>query len=236
MFTFNLKLDRYVLRPVAKGYRKVLPGMLRQGITNFFNNLGEPINIFNDLLQGEFKRAGADVGRLLANTTIGIFGLFDVGTDMGLPRHDQDFGITLGRWGAGEGAYLVLPFFGPSNIRDGFGLVADYYTYPLNYLEDVSTRDELRVTEVVNARTNRLDATEILEQAWGPDPYAFVREAYRQRRKNQVYEGTPPPPPPPDFLFEDADKPVPEEPAPTNTHPQSVSPGDESPNPPGPMR
>jgi phospholipid-binding lipoprotein MlaA len=191
MYSFNDKLDRYVLKPVAKGYRAVTPDVVRRGITNFFSNLHEPIIIVNDALQGKFRQAASDTGRFLSNSTVGLVGLFDVATSFGLPKHDEDFGQTLGVWGVGEGAYLVLPFFGPSSIRDGVGLVADYETYPPSYLHS-GPRDKLGLVEVVNKRARLLDASDILEQAGGEDPYVFLREFYRQQRRNAIYDGNPP--------------------------------------------
>lgn len=204
MFTFNLKVDKYVAKPVAKGYRRVIPKPVRKGISNFFSNLREPIVILNDLLQGKFKQAGSDLGRFLMNSTVGFFGLLDVADKVGLKEHDEDFGQTLGKWGFKDGPYLVLPFFGPSGVRDGFGLAADAQVDPVYQKDDRSTRQALIVTRIVNTRANLLDTTDILEQAGGADPYLFVREFYRQRRRNLVYDGNPPDKDELDpFLFED---------------------------------
>jgi phospholipid-binding lipoprotein MlaA len=209
MYKFNEKVDKYALKPVAKGYRAVLPKPVRKGVSNFFSNLREPIVILNDLLQGKFIQAVSDFSRFFWNTTVGLYGLFDVATHMDMPKHDEDFGQTLGVWGASEGPYLVLPFFGPSSVRDTGGLVVDYYAYPPNTHDDVSsgTRSKLLLVDTIDTRARLLDATDILEQAAGQDPYIFVREAYRQRRQYLVYDGNPPQPPPPDFLFEDDVKP-----------------------------
>lgn len=209
MYTFNEKLDRYVLKPVAKGYRAVVPGVARKGVSNFFSNLHDPVVMLNNLLQGKPTRAAADLGRFAVNTTFGIFGLIDVATPIGLEKHEEDFGQTFGVWGVGDGAYLVLPFFGPSNLRDGVGLIPDWYAYPPNNIEDVSTRNELFVVETVSKRDRLLDASDILEQAAGKDPYVFVREAYRQRRRDQIYDGNPPREAPDSLLFEE-DSPAPQ--------------------------
>ena len=203
MFTFNVKLDDYFLKPVAKGYRAVIPSPLRTGVANFFYNLGEPGVMVNNLFQGKFSGALSDLGRFLTNSTIGIYGLFDVASHVGMQKHDEDFGQTLGVWGVGDGAYLVLPFFGPSSLRDGTGRIGDYYTYPPNYMEEKSTRDKLFLLRGIDTRSQLLDASDILEQAAGDDVYLFVREAYLQRRRNQIYDGNLPAPPPPDFLFEE---------------------------------
>jgi phospholipid-binding lipoprotein MlaA len=212
MYTFNDKLDRYFLKPVAKGYRAVIPSPARKGVSNFFSNLHEPAVIVNNALQGRFGNAASDLGRFLVNTTLGIYGLFDVARYFGLERHNEDFGQTLGAWGVGEGPYLVLPLFGPSNIRDGVGLYADYELYPPTHMEEQSTATKLYAVEIIDTRARLLDAGDILEQAAGADPYVFVREAYRQRRRSLIRDGANTAPAPLDpSIFEDdtpADKPV----------------------------
>ncbi len=212
MYTFNDKLDIYVLKPVAKGYRAALPSPVRTGVSNFFGNLHDPVIMLNNLLQGKVVNAISDFWRFIVNTTVGIYGLFDVASALGLEKHNEDFGQTFGKWGAGEGFYVVLPFIGPSSLRDGIGLYVDEEFYPPNRMEEGSTRDKLLALEVVNRRAQLLDASDILEQAGGKDPYVFVREAYRQRRKNLVYDGNPPTEQPDSILFED-DKPAPTKPA-----------------------
>lgn len=192
MYTFNTKLDTYVLKPVAKGYRAVVPTPARQGVSNFFANLREPMVMVNDALQGKFGHAASDLGRFLTNSTLGVLGLFDVASRMGLEKRNEDFGQTLAVWGVAEGPYLVLPFFGPSGMRDGVGLAGDYYTYPPTYMEETSTAWKLFAVDTVDARTRYLDAGDILYQAAGDDPYIFVREAYRQRRRNLIHDGAPP--------------------------------------------
>lgn len=204
VFKFNVKADKYVAKPIAKGYRRVVPRPVRKGISNFFSNLREPIVILNDLLQAKFKQAGSDLGRFLMNSTVGFFGLLDVAGKAGLKKHDEDFGQTLGKWGVRDGPYLVLPFLGPSGLRDGVGLAADAQADPVYQKDDKSTRSTLVVTRLINTRANLLDTTDILEQAAGGDPYLFVREFYRQRRRNLVYDGNPPEEEELDpFLFED---------------------------------
>lgn len=206
MFNFNLKLDKYFAKPIAKGYRRVIPKPVRKGITNFFSNLREPIVIINDLFQGKFKQAGSDLGRFLMNSTVGLYGLFDVARKVGLQKHDEDFGQTLGKWGAKQGPYLVLPFFGPSGVRDGFGLAVDLQFSLVWQEDDKRTRRWLVATGFINTRANLLDATDILAQAGGDDMYLFVREFYRQRRRNLIYDGNPPEEDELDpFLFEDED-------------------------------
>ncbi|MCR4301378.1 MAG: VacJ family lipoprotein [Sulfuricaulis sp.] len=208
VYKFNEKADQYVLKPLAKGYRAVVPQPVSKSISNFFSNLYDPANMLYNFLQGKPKSGFSDLGRVLINSTIGIAGLFDVATKMGLEKHNEDFGQTLAVWGVGDGPYLVLPFFGPSNIRDGASRPVDWYTYPPNHMEEHSTRDKMFVVEVVDKRAQLLDAGDILEQAAGSDPYIFVREAFRQRRLSLIHDGNPPQEAPPASLFED-DKPAP---------------------------
>ncbi|MBI3897930.1 MAG: VacJ family lipoprotein [Gammaproteobacteria bacterium] len=212
MYSFNNKFDRYLLKPVASGYRTVTPAPVRKGVSNFFSNLREPLVLLNNVLQGKFKNAASDLGRFVTNTTIGVFGLFDVASHVGLERHTEDFGQTLGAWGVGEGPYLVLPFLGPSNVRDGFGLVGDYAAYPPTYMEEQSTASKLLAVRIIDTRTQLLDAGDILEQAAGEDSYVFVREAYLQRRRNLVSDGAQGLAPVDPSLFED-DSPAPTQPS-----------------------
>ncbi|MCR4347431.1 MAG: VacJ family lipoprotein [Sulfuricaulis sp.] len=208
MYTFNDKMDRYLLKPVAKGYRAITPKPVSKGISNFFSNLHDPAIMLYNFLQGKPKAGASDLGRFLVNSTIGIAGLFDVATKMGLEKHNEDFGQTLAVWGVGDGPYLVLPFFGPSNIREGASIPVDWYTYPPNHMEEQSTNVKMFAVEVVDRRAQLLDAGDILDQAAGADPYIFVREAFRQRRLSLIYDGNPPQAAPPPGLFED-DEPVP---------------------------
>jgi phospholipid-binding lipoprotein MlaA len=202
VFEFNDNADRFVFKPVAEGYRFVLPEMVRTGVRNFFSNLRDPWIAVNQLLQGKVELALSDGWRFVANTTFGIGGIFDIATDMRLPKHNEDFGQTLGVWGFETGPYLVIPIWGPSSIRDGAGLVADAYTYLPWWIPDwldlshrVAWQNSLTALDFVNARSNLLEATNVLEEA-ALDRYAFVREAYFQRRRNLVYDGDPPPLPP----------------------------------------
>lgn len=203
VYSFNDKLDRYVMKPVAKGYRFVTPSFVRTGVANFFSNLYDPANMVHNILQGKFAEGTSDLGRFLLNSTIGVLGLFDVASEFGLEKHDEDLGQTLGVWGVGEGPYLVLPVLGPSTLRDGVGRVPDQYLYPQTYLEQRSTAGKLLLVEAISRREQLLDASDILDQAAGEDPYSFVREAFRQRRQNLIYDGNPPAPPADPSLFED---------------------------------
>ena len=195
MFKFNDNLDRSVVKPVIDVYTTAVPGFARTGISNFFSNVGDVWVGLNNLLQGKPGQAASDVGRVLVNSTIGLFGLFDVASNMGLEHHNEDFGQTLGRWGAEPGAYLVLPVFGPRDVRDAIGLAFDIYGNPIGYMHDVGWRNSLWGASFIDTRANLSDAQNLLEQA-AIDRYTFVRESYLQRRRNLVYDGDPPPLPP----------------------------------------
>ena len=192
MYTFNEKLDTYFLKPVAKGYRAVVPTPARQGVSNFFSNLREPMVMVNDALQGKFTYAASDLGRFLTNSTLGVLGVFDVASRMGLEKRNEDFGQTLAVWGFAEGPYLVLPFLGPSGVRDGVGWAGDYYASPVTYMEETSTAGKVTAMGVVDTRARYIEAGDILYEAAGDDPYIFVREAYRQRRRNMIHDGAAP--------------------------------------------
>lgn len=192
LFSFNDGLDRYLLAPVSRGYDKVTPGPVGRGVTNFFNNLGEPRVVLNGALQGKLGQAVSDSVRFLVNTTLGIGGLFDVARHFGIKRHKEDFGQTLAVWGMKRSAYFVIPILGPSSVRDGIGEMVDFFTYPLLYYHDAGVRNWLYVLQLVNRRANLLSATDVLSEAAGDYRYEFVREAYWQNRKNEIYNGNPP--------------------------------------------
>jgi phospholipid-binding lipoprotein MlaA len=201
VFEFNDAADKAVFKPVAQGYRAVLPDMVRTGVRNFFSNMRDPWIAVNQLLQGKVELALSDGWRFIVNTTFGIGGIFDVAADMRLPKHNEDFGQTLAVWGLGDGPYLVIPIWGPSTVRDGVGLVADAYAYLpwwipdwLDFEHRVAWQNSLTALDFVNIRSNLLDATNILEEA-ALDRYAFVRDAYFQRRRSLIYDGNPPPEP-----------------------------------------
>jgi phospholipid-binding lipoprotein MlaA len=206
VFSFNEKADEYVLAPVARGYRAVVPDFLRTGVGNMFSNLEDLWIGVNNILQGKVNDGAQDFARFTWNTTIGLLGFFDVSTSFNLPKHNEDFGQTLGRWGVGTGPYLVLPIFGPSNFRDGVGFSVDSLTDYVRNLDNVATRNSLYATRGVNARANLLDAGKVLDEA-ALDKYRFLRDAYQQRRRSLVYDGNPPREPD-DFDDEDKDKPA----------------------------
>ena len=190
-FAFNDTVDTAVIKPVAKGYRRVVPGILRTGISNFFSNLEDVWISVNDVLQGKFQQGVDDFGRVLFNSTFGIAGIFDFASELGFRKHNEDFGQTLGWWGVGSGAYLVLPILGPSTIRDGFGLLLDTQADLVFYIDGVPVHNSLYGTRAIGNRANLLDASSVIEQA-ALDKYAFVRDAWLQRRRNLVYDGDPP--------------------------------------------
>jgi phospholipid-binding lipoprotein MlaA len=192
IYVFNDGVDALLIRPAASFYTHMLPEFMRTGVSNFFSNLNDVIVALNSLLQLKVAQAGSDVARLAVNSTVGVLGLFDVATGMGLEKHDEDFGQTLGYWGIGDGPYLVLPILGPSNARDAVGWVGDFYAWPVTYVdEEDGPRTFLVALRVVSARAELLAASSILETA-ALDRYAFVRDAYLQRRRNQIYDGKPP--------------------------------------------
>lgn len=188
VYAFNDRLDRAVAKPVAKAYVKVTPAPVRTGIGNFFKNLAYTRVILNDLLQGKVVDFFSDIARLVVNTTLGIGGLFDPAAQLGLTANDEDFGQTLGTWGVPAGPYLVLPIFGPSTVRDGIGMVADRYSEPDTYLiEDWKAQAGIVVVSLVDTRASLLSTEDLLTNSF--DPYAFMRNAYLQRREFQVTDG-----------------------------------------------
>ena len=187
MFVVNDALDRAVARPVAKAYVKVTPRFVRTGIGNVFNNLNTLGTAVNDALQGKMREAGRDSARFLMNSTLGLGGLFDPASAAGLELNDEDFGQTFGKWGMKPGPYLMLPLLGPSTFRDSFGKLADQFTYPVYWLEDDSTRLIIRGVSLLDMRAGLLDLDEQLDRSY--DRYAFVRNAWLQRREFQVTDG-----------------------------------------------
>ncbi len=185
-FAFNEWADRWFVEPLAIGWDTVVPDPAQRGVDNFFENINTTRRIANDLLQGKPGKAGDDFGRLLVNTTFGIAGLFDVATDLGYPAADEDFGQTLGVWGTPAGPYFVIPFLGPSNVRDAGGLAfesfvmtPEYYFFPF-YVSYISTG-----TRLLNDRALALETLRA-ERAAAFDFYSAVRSAYVQYRENQV--------------------------------------------------
>ena len=197
MFAFNDGLDGIIVRPVAKGYELVVPSPVRTGVANFFANIADIVIGINDLLQGKPQEAGSDIGRFVINSTAGVLGLVDVASDLGIEKHDEDFGQTFGRWGAGPGAYVVVPVFGPRTVRDSAGLVLDLYADPVGYVDRVAVRNSLVGTRLISDRAALLPADKVIEEA-ALDKYSYIRDAYLQMRQYKVYDGNPPRSPDPD--------------------------------------
>jgi phospholipid-binding lipoprotein MlaA len=192
MFGFNQGVDNAIIKPMATGYKKVVPAIARTGVSNFFSNLRDIWIGVNNILQGKVGAGASDFGRFAINTTVGILGLFDIASNAGLEKHNEDFGQTLGRWGVGSGAYVVLPILGPSTVRDGLSLfLVDWHGDPLWYVRDVPVRYELMGLRLVDTRANLLDVSRLAEEA-SLDTYAYVRDAYLQRRRSLIYDGNPP--------------------------------------------
>ncbi len=191
IYKFNDTVDKAVLKPVAQGYKAVLPSPVRTGVTNFFGNIDDVFTALNNALQFKFQRATSDLMRVVFNTTFGIAGIFDVATSFGLEKHDEDFGQTLGYWGVGDGPFLMLPFLGPSNVRDTVGLAAYYQLDPVTNLDHIPTRNSLTALRAVDHRARLLDAEKVLDEA-ALDPYTFLRDAYIQHRRSVIHDGNPP--------------------------------------------
>lgn len=192
IYKFNDMADKAVIKPVAKAYKTVTPSPVRKGVNNFFSNLGMLTTIVNDLLQLKFSHAFTDTGRFVINSTFGVLGVFDLASMDGIEHRREDFGQTLGHWGLGTGPYLVLPFLGASNVRDFAGLVVDTATTdPITYthnIGEIRLHNQIRTAQFINLRTELLVAGDLVNEA-SLDPYAFVRDAYLQRRASLVQDG-----------------------------------------------
>lgn len=189
---FNETVDRLAMKPIAQGYRAITPGFVRTGVRNFFSNLEDVGVMANNLLQFKIGQGAGDFMRLAVNSTFGLLGVLDVASEMGLRKHDEDFGQTLGRWGIGTGPYVVLPFFGPSNFRDTAGMFVDKnYTDPVRHIDDIGVRNRTAVLRVVSRRTDLLDAKAAVDMA-ALDGYEFTRDFYLERRQALVRDGRPP--------------------------------------------
>jgi phospholipid-binding lipoprotein MlaA len=193
IFEFNDGLDRAVIKPVAQVYHDVLPEGVRDCLSGAFSNLREPSNAVNNLLQGKPVDAASDVCRFVVNTTVGLLGCFDPARHMGLEKHNEDFGQTLGRWGADPGPYLVVPIFGPSNVRDAIGIYGVEPFLDINfYIDNVRVRNSILAVRFINLRSELLDTDDLVAGA-ALDRYRFIRDGYLQRRRSLVYDGDPPP-------------------------------------------
>lgn len=185
VFAFNDVVDRYALKPAARGYRFITPDPVEAGVGNFFSNLGEPRTVLNSLLQGKVRNASIATSRFLINTTVGIGGLWDVASRMEITGQEEDFGQTLGTWGWEESRYLVLPLLGPSTVRDTGGLPVDMYSYPTTYVEDDEVRMGLTALRVIDARAGLLDQEALIRG----DRYSFIRDTWLQQRRFEVSDG-----------------------------------------------
>lgn len=185
VFSGNEVLDKGLIKPVAKTYKSWIPAGIRRCFSNMLENIGMPYTAVNNVLQGKIKSAGQDVGRVLINSTIGLGGCFDVASDLGIPKHDEDFGQTLGVWGVPTGRYIMLPFFGPSNVRDALSKPIDLLANPLGYITKIRLRNSLNAFKVVDTRANLLELTDILDEN-SLDKYTMLRDSWMERRQAQV--------------------------------------------------
>ena len=185
VFKFNDTLDRWVLKPVARGYDRLFPSLVKRGVENFFTNLGTPAVALNQLLQGKPGRAAADTGRFLLNSTVGIGGLVDVAAENGLARHDEDFGQTFVVWGAPNGPFVTIPFGGPATVTSTAGMVLDLFTNPVRYISPARDRYLLRGLDTIDNRAALLPTESLISG----DKYLFLRDAYLQNREFLINDG-----------------------------------------------
>jgi len=186
IFKFNNALDKAVVKPVARGYQKITPDFVEARVSSFFSNLGEITNSLNNLLQGNIIKSGSDLSRFALNSTFGVVGLFDVASQAGLEKHNEDFGQTLGVWGVGSGPYFMLPFLGPSTVRDSGGLVLDYFTHPLVYVENSQVRIPLTALLYIDLRSRTLKVQDLLGTEFS---YSSLRGFWLDRRKKLISNG-----------------------------------------------
>ena len=194
MFEVHDAVDTAVMRPAIRFYVDVVPKPIRQAVSNFFNNIDDMISAANDLLQGDLDRFGNDMGRVTLNTGFGLAGLIDLASMIGIERGNQDFGLTFGKWGFGQGPYLFVPLFGPTTVRDGSGWIVRLFVGPVGFIPEVPLRNSLYGVGAVDLRAQVTEATNIVDTA-ALDRYIFIRNAYLQRRRYLQYDGKPPPEP-----------------------------------------
>lgn len=185
IFRFNDALDRWALKPIAKGYQKITPDLVEDGVHNVFRNVAEVRNLANNVLQVKWHDAGVDTARFFFNSTFGVLGFFDVATKMGLQRNDEDFGQTLGVWGLSSGPYVVLPLLGPSTVRDTFAKYPDGYIGAYRYINDIPARNGVFALNIVDTRSSLLSAERLISG----DKYRFIRNAFLQNREFRVLDG-----------------------------------------------
>ncbi len=191
MYSVNEGIDTVIAKPLAKGYDVVAPLPVKAGVGNFFGNVGDLWIGVNNGLQGKVGHGASDIGRLLVNSTVGILGLFDVASELGLEKHDEDFGQTLAVWGMGDGGYLFWPVIGPRTLRDTGGWLVDTTIDPVWRIRPIAERNSTVALRFVDVRASLLPADKVVEEA-ALDKYAYVRDAYLQRRRSQIYDGNPP--------------------------------------------
>ncbi len=187
VYSFNKVIDDNIAKPVTLGYKAVTPDILEKGVTNVFSNINDIPTMVNNLLQGKITDSFSDLGRVLVNSTLGIGGLLDPASDMGLVKHDEDFGQTLGKWGVGSGPYVMLPFLGPSTVRDTLTKPADSELSFISYIDHIPTRNQVMFLELVDKRSGLLKFEDNLKDVM--DEYAFVRDFYLQNRRYKVLDG-----------------------------------------------
>jgi len=192
MYSVHEVVDGNIVKPVAKAYVQNMPELVRTGVSNFFGNIDDLFTGINDVLQGKGNRAGDAFGRVLLNSTFGVGGIFDLASMMGIPKDKNDFGLTFGTWGAPEGAYLFVPLFGPTTVRDGTGVILRIYASPTGYIDDIAVRNSLWALNYLDTRAQALQSEDVLDTA-ALDKYRFLRNAYLKARRYQLYDGKPPP-------------------------------------------
>ena len=190
VFSFNTNVDKVTTKPLAKGYRKIIPGPVRKSVSNFFRNLTTPRSSLNNFLQGKPARGFSEFGRFLFNSTLGIGGLFDVATAGGMEEYREDFGQTAAVWGIGDGPYVMLPMLGPQTLRDAILTPLDGLATPFYHYDNTSARDKVFVLRLLDLRYRLLTADKFLDDS--EDPYVTLRESYLQNREYEVYDGDPP--------------------------------------------
>jgi phospholipid-binding lipoprotein MlaA len=210
IYKFNDAVDGAVLKPVATGYKTVVPSPIRTGVSNFFSNLGDVWSLVNQVLQFEFSYAGQTVARLGLNTFFGLGGILDVATEAGIQPPRADLGQTFGKWGLPSGPYVMLPVLGPSSIRDGVGTITATYHDPVNRVSDNATRNVLTATRIVDVRARYLGATDAVDEI-ALDKYSFIRDVYLKRRQNLISPQKPANEDDIDYSAEDPQKPAPDQ-------------------------
>jgi len=201
MYAVHDTIDRFTLKPIARGYKAVIPSFARRGVTNFSQNLMTPRSSINNFLQGKIGPGFSDLGRFIINSTFGVLGLFDIATAEGIPVYDEDFGQTLAVWGIPEGPFLFIPILGPNTLLDAVSIPVDLLSDPLIHYDNASVRDKIYGLRVIDLRARLLTAEVLLEGS--KDPYLTLRESYLQNRRFQVHDGNPPSTEEEDDLFDE---------------------------------